>query len=139
MLLYLRRLLVLAGVLGSFSARVNATVFYHETFGSSTGIYKSVSSFTGWSESDCTYAGTARVGTGSSYSCPLPSSSGQANLYFPSASYNRFTVSGLCTSSYTNVILSFFARVDTGADVLCVQQSELSQNGCQFSQRHLGQ
>lgn len=123
MLLYLRRLLVLAGVLGSFFARVNATVFYHETFGSSTGIYKSVSSFTGWSASDCTYAGTARVGTGSSYSCPLPSSSGQANLYFPSASYNRFTVSGLSTSSYTDVILSFFARVDTGADVLRVYYS----------------
>lgn len=116
--------LVLLCIFCIFSYRnARAETIYYETFGEQNNIALSASDFNGWSESGCTYEGTAKVGTQAKYDCNLPGSSGKANLYFPSFGLNRFQVSGINTSEHPGAILSFNARVDTGADVMRVYYS----------------
>ncbi len=79
---------------------------YSETFGSPSS-NTNVSSFSGWSAAGITYSGSAKVGSTSGNVCGLSGSSSSGYVYMSSASIKELIISGINTTGYTNISLSY--------------------------------
>ena len=99
---------ILIGLFLSPLSAQETTTFFNETFGSPTTTSStSVTDYKGWSKTDVTYSGSARVSNTSTYVCGLDGSSKDGYLYFNSSSYVDFYVAGLNTEDYEDVYLTF--------------------------------
>lgn len=88
------------------SLQVWGADIYSETFGTPTG-NTNVTDYKGWSATGVKYGGSAKVGVTAANKCGLSGSSGSGYVYMSSASIKQLDISGISTSGYTSINLSY--------------------------------